>query len=141
MKNGFHDYEVKLQHAPIKSFQGAVMAHLGHRNSSPHSHLQTVTLNKYIQWLSSYLLKIIIQWIVKNNLLNIFMTSVLAMLNNITLDILFLLTKNIILCFDILFHNFYLAIFSIGFFTGFSNLQQFIKSNTEKKIETTIFRY
>ena len=65
------------------------------------------------------------------------------MLNNITLDILFLLTWNIIFCLDILFYNFYLATlsFSIGFVIGFWNLQQFIKSNTEKRIEMIIFRY
>ena len=59
------------------------------------------------------------------------------MLNNITLDILFSLMQNIILCLDILFHNFYLATlsFSIGFIIGFWNLQQFIKLSTEKKIE------
>ena len=47
------------------------------------------------------------------------------------------------MCLDILFHNFYLATlsFSIGFVIGFWNLQQFIKSNTEKKIEMIIFRY
>ena len=39
---------------------------------------------KYIKWLSSYLLKIIIQWIVQNNLLKIFVTLVPSMLNNIT---------------------------------------------------------
>ena len=31
--------------------------------------------------------------------------------------------------------------FSIGFVIGFGNLQQFIKSNTEKKIEMIILRY
>ena len=42
------------------------------------------------------------------------------MLNNITLHILFSLMYNI-LCLDILFHNFYLAMlsFSIGFVIGF----------------------
>ena len=47
------------------------------------------------------------------------------MLNNITVDILFSLTWNIILSLDILFHNFYLAMlsFSIGFVIGFWNLQ------------------
>ena len=65
------------------------------------------------------------------------------MLNNITLDILFSLTWNIILCLDILFYNFYLAMlsFSISFVISFWNLQQFIKSNTEKKIEMIICRY
>ena len=64
------------------------------------------------------------------------------MLNNITLDILFSLTWNIILCLDILFYNFYWAMlsFSISFIISFWNLQQFIKSNTEKKIEIIIFR-
>ena len=64
-------------------------------------------------------------------------------LNNITLDILFSLTWNIILCLDILFYNFYLAMlsFSISFVISFWNLQQFIKSNTEKKIEMIICRY
>ena len=39
-----------------------------------------------MQWLNSCLLKLIIQWIVKNSLLNIFMMSVTSsMLNNITL--------------------------------------------------------
>ena len=43
------------------------------------------------------------------------------MLNNITLDILFSLTGDIVLCLDILFHNFYFAMlsFSIGFVIGF----------------------
>ena len=65
------------------------------------------------------------------------------MLNNITLDILFSLTWNIILCLDILFYNVYLAMlsFSISFVISFWNLQQFIKSNTEKKIEMIICRY
>ena len=47
------------------------------------------------------------------------------------------------MCFNILFHIFYLAMlsFSIGFVIGFWNLQQFIKSNTEEKVETIIFRY
>ena len=42
------------------------------------------------------------------------------MLNNITLDILFSLTGNIVLCLDILFYNFYFAMlsFSIGFVIG-----------------------
>ena len=31
--------------------------------------------------------------------------------------------------------------FDIGFVIGFWNLQQFIKSNIEKKIEVIIFRY
>ena len=43
------------------------------------------------------------------------------MLNNITLHILFSLTKNILLYLDILFHNFHLATlsFSIGLIIGF----------------------
>ena len=58
-------------------------------------------------------------------------------LHNITLYILLLLMQNIILCSDILFNIFYLATlsFSIGFVIGFWSLQQFIKSNTEKKLK------
>ena len=79
--------------------------------------------------MSSYLLKIGLQWIVTNihrrRSSKYFYVSTSNMLNSITLHILFSLTWNIILCLEILIYNFYIATvsFCIGFFIGFRNLQ------------------